>query len=101
MIDKIKKLKREQIRRKLSALLMDTDEQHPMECYYVVGDAYSCGLSTLLMPTIVSMFQEPSEGIIWFQFEGEQGLREFDDMIRSDLNELLEQLIDDCLIVLN
>ena len=86
MMDKIKKLKREQIRRKLSALLMDTSEQNPMECYYVVGDAYSCGLSTLLMPTIISMFQEPSE---------------FDDMIRSDLNELLEQLIDDCLIVLN
>ena len=98
---KIRKMKREQIRRKLSALLMDTDEQHPMECYYVVGDAYSCGLSTLLMPTIISMFQEPSEGIIWFQFEGEQEPREFDDMIRSDLNELLEQLIDDCLIVLN
>ena len=94
----IRKMKREQIRRKLSALLMDTDEQHPMECDYVVGDAYSCGLSTLLMPTIVSMFQEPSEGIIWFQFEGEQEPREFDNMIRSDLNELLEQLMEDELI---
>lgn len=96
----IRRMKREQIRRKLSALLMHTDEQHPMECRYVVGNAEACGLSTLEMPTITSMFQEPSEGIIWFQFEGEQEPREFDDMIRSDLNELLEGLKEDMLLII-
>jgi hypothetical protein len=94
----MKNLSIEQIRRKISALLMDTNEQNPMECHYVVGDAYSCGLSTLEMPTIISMFQEPSEGIIWFQFEGEQEPREFDDLVRSDLNELMEQLVNDGLV---
>ena len=80
---------------------MDTNEQQPMQCRYVVGDAYSWGLSTLEMPTITSMFQEPSEGIIWLQFEGEQEPREFDDMEKSDLEELLNDLEEDGLIMID
>lgn len=75
----------EEIRHKLSALLMDTDEAHPLQCYIAIGEEEAMGLSSLQIPHVISMFQQPSEGIIWFNLEGVEEPIEFDDMFESDL----------------
>ena len=91
---------REDIRHKISAILMDTDEQHPKKCDIVIEDEEACGLSTLQMPHIDECFQEPSEGIIWFHFEGhyknidtsEKEWTDIDDLDISTLRVILENL---------
>ena len=84
---------------------MDTDEDNQMECKIVIEPEDSCALSTLQMPTIDSCFQEPSEGIIWFHFEGhytntdtmEKEYTNFDDIDTKDLKVILDEL---CYIII-
>ena len=83
-------MNREQLRKKFSALLIDTSEEHPMECNIPFGDSY--GLSTLELPTVIGMFQIPTEGIIYFQIEGVQYPMEFDEFSVDDLKEILKSL---------
>ena len=83
-------MKREQLRKKFSALLMNTSEEKPLECNIPFGDSY--GLSTLELPTVTSMFQIPTEGIIYFQIEGVQYPMEFDEFSNEDLKEILKSL---------
>jgi len=83
-------MNRKQLRKKFSALLMDTSEEKPLECNIPFGDSY--GLSTLELPTVVSMFQIPTEGIIYFQIEGVQYPMEFDEFSVEDLKEILKSL---------
>lgn len=83
---------REQLRRKLSAILMDTSEESPMKCEIIIGESEACGLSTLEMPTVVSVFQMPTEGIIYFQIEGMDEPMEFDDIPTQDLCTILNEL---------
>ena len=83
-------MKREQLRKKFSALLMDTSEDKPLKCCIPFGDSY--GLSTLELPTVVSMFQIPNEGIIYFQIEGVQYPMEFDEFSNAELKEILKSL---------
>lgn len=71
---------KEELRHKLSLLLMDTNITNPVNCDIIIGEEEAIGLSSLEMPRIVSIFQEPSEGIIWFQIEGIDELKEFDDI---------------------
>lgn len=82
-------MNRKQLRKKFSALLMDTSEEKPLECNIPFEDSY--GLSTLELPTVVSMFQIP-EGIIYFQIEGVQYPMEFDEFSVEDLREILKFL---------
>lgn len=93
--------KKEQLRRKFSALLIDTDEKHPIECYIPIGEDEACGLSSLELPTITEVFQEPSEGIIWFKFYGQilnnngetsDNLVEFDSLELKDLQTVYKEL---------
>ena len=83
-------MKREQLRKKFSALLMDTSEEKPLECNIPFGDSY--GLSTLELPTVIGMFQIPTEGIIYFKIEGVQYPMEFDEFSNEDLKEILKSL---------
>lgn len=82
----------EQLRHKLSAILMDTDEQHPIECNVPIGEEYAMGISTLDLPVVESAFQLPSEGIIYFNIQGLNGPVEFDDMNRIDLLKIYDAL---------
>lgn len=79
------------VRRRLSALLEDTDEQHPMDTHIVIETEESQGLSTLQMPTIIKIFQHPTEGIIYVLYEGTEDYVEVED----DDTELMWQIIHD------
>ena len=78
----------EDIRHELSALVMDTTEKHPLECYIPIDTAESQGLSTLELPTIVAIFQD-CEGIIWFKMEGCAEPMEFDDLTLEEVKNIL------------
>lgn len=81
---------REILRRHFSALLMNTDNEHHLKCNITIEDD-AMGLSTLQMPKVIGVFQEPTEGIIWFYIEGDC-LVEFDDIETNDLINILNTL---------
>lgn len=83
---------REQLRHRLSAILMDTDEQHPIKCNITIGEEEAMGISSLELPTVTSTFQLPSEGIIYFNIEGLKEPVEFDDIHKKDLIKILNAL---------
>lgn len=93
---------REDIRHKVSTILMDTDEEHPMECDIIVGEWEAQGLSSLELPNIVKCYQVPGDGTIWFHEYGaiefdENGEKKerwmnFDDFDILDLRAILEGL---------
>lgn len=85
-------MNREQIRHKISAILMDTCEEKPMACNITIGEEQAMGISSLQMPTVTSAFQLPSEGIIYFNIEGYKEPVEFDDLSTYDLNKILKEL---------
>ena len=85
-------MNREQIRHKISAILMDTCEEKPMPCNIIIGEEQTMGLSSLQMPVVTSAFQLPSEGIIYFNIEGYKDPVEFDDLSTYDLNKILKEL---------
>ena len=91
---------KEELRHNLSLLLMDTNITNPVNCDIIIGEEEAIGLSSLEMPKIVSIFQEPSEGIIWFQIEGIDELKEFDDIYnmlsKEEWNELINRLCVGC-----
>lgn len=82
---------RESIRHYISARLIDTDEEHPMEVNIPI-EFGACGLSTLDMPTIVSMFQVPGDGRIYLQFYGDDDYIDFDDLHTEDLIQIVQDL---------
>lgn len=83
----------EDYRHKISALLMDTDEDHPIECEILLGEDYSCGLSTLEMLWITKCYQQPGEGILWFYVDG-GGWVEFDDIDIRDYYNIYKALVE-------
>ena len=85
-------MRRETLRHKLSAILMDTCEEKPIHCNIIIGEEQAMGLSSLQMPTIISAFQLPSEGIIYFNIEGFHEPVEFDDLYIKDLMKIFEEL---------
>lgn len=75
---------RESIRHYLSAKLMDTNEDNPLEVSVALD--FGCfGMSTLEMRQIDRIFQEPSEGIIWVRFYGDEDYTELDELTTEDL----------------
>lgn len=90
----------EELRHKMSALLMDTSEESPIECLITIEPEGTFGLSTNDMLKVDRVFQQPSEGIIWLRLYGDDDYVEFDDFIEtygyevmeSVYNELVEQL---------
>ena len=79
----------EQYRHELSAILMDTDEQHPLKCDVLIGEAVGNVLSSLKLPRVVSAYQLPSEGMMYFNFEGADEPLEFDALWPEDMNVIL------------
>ena len=69
----------EGIRHLLSRKLMDTDEKHPMGCNITLQAGFF-GMGELEKPTVISMWQEPCEGIIWLQIEDMPEPIELDDI---------------------
>ena len=86
--------KKEQLRRKFSALLMHTDIEHPIKCFIQIGEEEAMGLGSLELPTITEVFQEPKEVIIWFKMEGVQDYMEFDLFKLHDLQTIYDELSD-------
>lgn len=85
--------RREEIRKKISAILMNTNKSNPLDCEIVLESCpENYGLSTLEMPHIVKAFQEPSEGIIWFLERGSDEYKEFDDYLVAELEDILKGL---------
>ena len=82
----------ERLRHQMSALLMNTDESHPTDCYIQIGESESFGLNSLELPVISGVFQQPSEGTIWFQLYGAEEPIEFDDLSYEDLKNIYEEL---------
>lgn len=96
----------ESMRREVYDMLVNTDEEHPMECDITVGEWEAQGLSGLELPTIDKCFHVASNDTMWFHMYGaketnvitgedEDVLWEFDDFdihdMRAILNELKEQ----------
>ena len=82
----------ESYRKFLSKKLMDTNEENQLKVYIPLENDESFGLSTLQLPTIISIWQHPSEGIIYFKFEGQNDYVEFDDMELEYLDQIIKEL---------
>lgn len=82
----------ESYRKILSKKLMDTNEGNQLKVYIPLENNESFGLSTLQLPTVVSIWQHPSEGIIYFKFEGQNDYIEFDDMKPEELEQIIKEL---------
>jgi hypothetical protein len=72
----------ELLRRNMSALLIHTDEKHPIEYEMPIGKSL-----------VSEVFMQPDEGIIWFKIEGADDLIEFDDMSIEDLIQIYHELL--------
>ena len=82
----------ESYRKILSEKLMDTNEENQLKVYIPLENDESFGLSTLQLPTVISIWQHPSEGIIYFKFEGQDDYVEFDDMELECLDQIIKEL---------
>lgn len=71
---------------------MDTNEENQLKVYIPLENKESFGLSTLLLPTVISIWQHPSEGIIYFKFDGQDNYVEFDDMDVEYLEQIIKEL---------
>lgn len=77
-------------RNKLSALLMDTSEDNPMDVDIILDTEEAFGLSTLQMPHVIKVFQDPKEGIMYMLLEGAEDYIEIDE----DDEETIKQIYD-------
>ena len=82
----------ESYRKILSKKLMDTNEKNQLKVYIPLENNESIGLSSLELPTVIGMWQHPSEGIIYFKFEGQNDYVEFDDMEFEDIKQIIKEL---------
>ena len=64
---KAETIMREMCRKYLSRLLMDTNEENKLVCEITIEPEGAFGMSSLEMPCIISAWQEPSDGTIWFE----------------------------------
>ena len=81
----------ESIRHNLSLKLMDTSKDKPLEVYIPL-EHDAIGLSTLEMPTITEIYQDPSEGIIYVHFYGDGYDTELDYLHIADMIQILKEL---------
>ena len=82
----------ESYRKFLSKKLMDTNEENQLKVYIPLENDETFGLSSLQLPTVISIWQHPSEGIIYFKFEGQDDYVEFDDMEPEYLDQIIKEL---------
>lgn len=82
----------ESYRKFLSKKLMDTNEKNQLKVYIPLENDETFGLSSLQLPTVISIWQHPSEGIIYFKFDGQDDYIEFDDMDLEYLDQIIKEL---------
>lgn len=78
----------EAIRQNLSRILMDTNENNKITCGIVLGST-----SDLKNTNIVSAWQEPTEGTIWFNIYGSDEEINLDDIALDDQVRIVNELI--------
>ena len=78
----------EAIRQNLSRILMDTNENNKITCDIVLESA-----SDLKKTNIVSAWQEPTEGTIWFNIYGSDEEINLDDIALDDQVIIVNELI--------
>ena len=84
---------RSYLRRAFSAILADTDEDHPMKVDIpIMGDVF-WAVPSLQLPHIKAIWQDPKEGWIIFAINREVGT-DFDGMRTEDLIAILEEMPD-------
>ena len=81
----------EDIRHELSALIMDTTEENPLQCEVIIGEDEAQGLSTLQMPLVVGVFQD-CYACIWVIIEGAEEPTNFDDLTLGDVKSILKEV---------
>ena len=91
----------ESLRHRVSGLLMDTDEDHPIPVSFPLytDDPETCGLSTLDLPWVESAFQVPGDGTIWVNMDyyddpksDKKAELNFDDLSPEDAKRLADEL---------
>ena len=83
---------RESIRQFFSRMLMDTSADNPKQCRITISTPEDMGLSDMLKPTVIAMYQDPVEGIIYFLFEGCSDYEEFDNIDNDTLMQIMEEI---------
>jgi len=81
----------ESIKHNLSLKLMNTSKENPLEVYIPL-EHDAVGLSTLEMPTVIKIYQLPSEGNIFVQFDGDNYDTELDCLYVADMIQILKDL---------
>lgn len=79
-IENIHFLLQESIRHYFSRILMNTSAENPMMCNIIIDTPWDIGLSSLEKPTIISMYQDPSEGFIYIMYEGTEEYMPLEDI---------------------
>lgn len=85
----------ESIRQYFSRLLVDTDAENPKQCYHIISTPEDMGLSDLEKPTLVSMYQDPSEGYIYLLFEGNEKYVELEELETHFAIYIIQQIDSD------
>ena len=81
----------EAIRQNLSRILMDTNEDNKITCDIIL-DAEAMDLSNLENINIVSAWQEPTDGTIWFNICGSDEEINLDDIALEDQVIIVNEL---------
>ena len=84
---------RESVRKYLSRILMNTSVENPLKTKICLVNSEAFGLSSLNFPWIYYMYQDLTEGIIYFGFdETDSEPVEFDAMLLEDLITICKEL---------
>ena len=84
---------RESVRKYLSRILMHTSVENPLKTKICLVNSEAFGLSSLNFPWIYYMYQDLTEGIIYFGFdETDSEPVEFDAMLLEDLITICKEL---------
>lgn len=82
------------IRQYFQRMLSETSLDSPLKCNIIVDTHDSQGISELQKPCIIGMYQEEGEGIIYFEFEGDEEhwyeLDDFDLEYQLDIIRAIE-----------
>ena len=73
------KMTKEEIRTRLSDILENTSQEHPMKVYIPIETGEEVGLSSLELPTINNLWIEPGTGTIMFRMYGIDDIQSLDD----------------------
>ena len=69
----------EEIRTRLSDILENASQEHPMKVYIPIETGEEVGLSSLELPTINTLWIEPGTGTIMFRMYGIDDIQSLDD----------------------